>query len=624
MQELRSQRFQMKAMEAQKLSYSRHNRSKSEIYNRGKGDLLESPSTSCKLKEDMEKREYHIDMVKKLSDTKVQGPLKQEIMQLEKRLKDQLAAHLTLEKALGYRKTVMDSSNESFTPKPAKELIREIAVLELEVMHLEQHLLSLYRKAFDQQIPALSPTPPKAKSKQPSSCQRKLFHELPGPEISSNTGQPLVHSTRILPSQISACKLTDESYCENIADRNVHRCHSALNQRAVYSSRISSSEAALARALQDCHSQPLSFLPDSNCGMISLAEHLGTGITDHVPETANRISEDMVRCMGAIYIKLADPPLMNPGLSSSPTSSFSSMSAISPQCPGDMWSPGCRNESTLDTRLVNPFCVEGFKEFSGPYNAMLEVSSIRNDDRRLKTVEELLSAYKSHVHKLATVNVKRMKNDEKLPFWINLYNALVMHAYLVHGIPQSSMKRTSVLIKATCIVGGHSVSADMIQSSFLGCCTHWSGQWFRTFILPVMRFKTRYYWKRLYAIEKQEPLLHFGLCSGTHSDPAVRIYTAKRWYQQLETAKEEYIRATVGIQREQNIFLPKLIESYAKDSCMSSQKVVDMIQRYLPETLCMAIKRCQRGRSHKIIEWVPHNLNFRYLLSKEVANPQIV
>lgn len=133
-------------------------------------------------------------------------------------------------------------------------------MLELEVMHLEQHLLSLYRKAFDQQIPVVSPTPTKSKSKQPHTCQRKLFHELSGPEISSKTCQPLVHSTRILPSQISACKLADESYCENIAERNVLRCHSALNQGAVYSSRMSSSEAALARALQDCHSQPLSFL----------------------------------------------------------------------------------------------------------------------------------------------------------------------------------------------------------------------------------------------------------------------------------------------------------------------------------------------------------------------------
>lgn len=128
--------------------------------------------------------------------------------------------------------------------------------------------------------------------------------------------------------------------------------------------------------------------------MISLAEYLGTNIADHIPETPNRISEEMVRCMGAIYCKLADPPLMQSCILSSPTSSFSSASALSPQCPGDMWSPGYRKESTLDARLINPFRVEGIKEFSGPYNAMVEVPSICTDTRKLSEVEGLLQNYK--------------------------------------------------------------------------------------------------------------------------------------------------------------------------------------------------------------------------------------
>ena len=51
--------------------------------------------------------------------------------------------------------------------QPATELIKEIAVLELEVSHLEQYLLSLYRKAFDQQSSSVSPkqqTPSSPKS----------------------------------------------------------------------------------------------------------------------------------------------------------------------------------------------------------------------------------------------------------------------------------------------------------------------------------------------------------------------------------------------------------------------------------------------------------------------------
>ena len=128
--------------------------------------------------------------------------------------------------------------------------------------------------------------------------------------------------------------------------------------------------------------------------MISLAEYLGTNVADHIPETPNNLSEEMVRCMAGVYCKLADPPLVHHGSSSSPTSSFSSTSAISPQYVGDMWSPNYKRETTLDSRLINPFHVEGLKEFSGPYNTMVEVPAICRDNRRLKEVEDLLQTYK--------------------------------------------------------------------------------------------------------------------------------------------------------------------------------------------------------------------------------------
>lgn len=97
------------------------------------------------------------------------------------------------------------------------------------------------------------------------------------------------------------------------------------------------------------------------------------------------------------------------------------------------------------------------------------------------------------------------------------------------------------------------------------------------------------------------------------------MYTCNRLFEQLESAKEEYIRATVGILEEQKIILPKIIDSYAKDTKLSSQRLVDMIQCYLPETLRRAMQRCIQSKSKKIIELVPHNFSFRYLLSRDLA-----
>lgn len=99
----------------------------------------------------------------------------------------------------------------------------------------------------------------------------------------------------------------------------------------------------------------------------------------------------------------------------------------------------------------------------------------------------------------------------------------------------------------------------------------------------------------------------------------VRIYTAKRVFQELDAAKEEYIQATIGIRKEQKILVPKIIDYFAKDSSLSSSEVVDMIQHYLPETQRKAMQRCHQGKSRKNIEWVSHNFAFRYLLSKDLA-----
>lgn len=101
----------------------------------------------------------------------------------------------------------------------------------------------------------------------------------------------------------------------------------------------------------------------------------------------------------------------------------------------------------------------------------------------------------------------------------------------------------------------------------------------------------------------------------------VRVYTPKRLAQQLETAKEEFVRVTVGIWKEQKILLPKLIESYAKDIKLTSQGLIQMVHRYLPENLRTAVYKCQQGRSNQIVEWAPYNFNFRYLLPRELTFP---
>ncbi|URE19927.1 Ternary complex factor MIP1 [Musa troglodytarum] len=593
-------------------SSSTHKRSKSDSDNTSREDKFgSSPDQLCS-KLDMGKAKDYIGIRRRsLPDAEVQHSLKQEILQLEKRLLGQFKTRCALEKALGCSSSAVLCSNDTWMPKTTKELIREIALLELEVMYLEQYLLSLYRKAFSHQIAPLSADTARKETLPPSS-RLEMFQDDDDStqEASSEKEEPGAQFHQIREACESICK-------EKNAGADVRLGRSSVSQRATRSARISPTEESLARALRSSHSQPLAFPKEEKnhaSSVISLADYLGANIADHVPETPNKLSEDMVRCMCAIYCRLAEPPLVCHGPPSSPVSSLSSITELSV-----LDTPIHRREPVLDySRLIHPFQVEGLREFSGPYASMVEVPSISRDPQRLKDVEDMLQNYKSILQRLRKVNPRKMKHEEKLAFWINIHNALMMHAYVEYGIPQNNVKKTSLLIKASCNIGGGSVNAAIIQGSILSCRTHCPAQWLQSLLFPRLRSKAGDRWQG-YTIERQEPLLHFALCSGNHSEPAVRVYTPKRLYQQLEAAKEEFIRATVRIRKEHKIVMPRVVDLYAKDMKLSSQALLDMVHHHLCETLRKSMQGFPQARSGKIIEWEPHNFSFRFLLSKELA-----
>lgn len=99
----------------------------------------------------------------------------------------------------------------------------------------------------------------------------------------------------------------------------------------------------------------------------------------------------------------------------------------------------------------------------------------------------------------------------------------------------------------------------------------------------------------------------------------VRVYTQKRILQELEAAKEEYIRATFGVRKDHKILLPKIVESFAKHSGLCPGAVMEMLEQSLPDSLKKSLKKCQQGKARKSIEWVPHCSSFRYLILKELV-----
>lgn len=98
------------------------------------------------------------------------------------------------------------------------------------------------------------------------------------------------------------------------------------------------------------------------------------------------------------------------------------------------------------------------------------------------------------------------------------------------------------------------------------------------------------------------------------------MYTPKRVFEELETAKEEYIQSNFIVHKEQKILLPKIVESFAKDSGLSPADLVETVEHFMPaDSRRKSTHHCQHKKIWKAIEWTPHNFTFHYLLSKEVA-----
>ncbi|KAF9592380.1 hypothetical protein IFM89_014550 [Coptis chinensis] len=276
------------------------------------------------------------------------------------------------------------------------ELIKEIALLEWEVVQLEQHLLSLYRNVFDQQISSVSHPTKDRRVKSPPVPQKGTHRQ----------------------KQKNAAVVK-----EVLLDSGIHHSHSALSYHSTYKTRTSPPGENLAKDLWSCHSQPLSY-QECTSSVVSLAEHLGT-----LPEAPNRISEDLIKCISAIYCRVCDPPLLHHGLSSSPSSSLSSESVFSPQDHYNSWSPCRRKDSSFDAYLENPFHIEGLKEFSGPYSTMAEIPKICRDSQRLDAIDDMLQKY----------------SDPFFSFYL-----IVLQALLIYGVPQNNVKRISLILKVSC------------------------------------------------------------------------------------------------------------------------------------------------------------------------------
>jgi hypothetical protein len=94
---------------------------------------------------------------------------------------------------------------------------------------------------------------------------------------------------------------------------------------------------------------------------------------------------------------------------------------------------------------------------------------------------------------LQRVNIVELSENEKLAFFLNLYNAMVIHAVISVGSPEGVIDRRSFFNDFLYLIGGHPYSLAIIENGILRCNQRSPYSLMKPFSTGDKRSEVKYY-----------------------------------------------------------------------------------------------------------------------------------
>jgi hypothetical protein len=163
--------------------------------------------------------------------------------------------------------------------------------------------------------------------------------------------------------------------------------------------------------------------------------------------------------------------------------------------------------------------------------------------------------------------------EAKLAFWINIYNALVVHGILELNI-KKSVKEVSSFFSTVCYsVGGYIFSLDDIEHGILRGNK-------KKHLFSRRPFSDRDPRKR-FIIEDVDPRIHFALVCGSNSCPPIDVYEASEIDEQLDLVADAFINSEeVTVEQEDNKLRLSRIFKWYEDDFGGKEDVIAFITKY--------------------------------------------
>ncbi|XP_070554538.1 uncharacterized protein [Ptychodera flava] len=180
--------------------------------------------------------------------------------------------------------------------------------------------------------------------------------------------------------------------------------------------------------------------------------------------------------------------------------------------------------------------------------------------------------YKKTTAELVRLDMDRLSREEKLAFFINIYNALVIHANVQVGPPTNLWQRYKFFNVVSYIIGGQVYSLQDMENGVLRGNRKGLGMLSRPFGGKDPRLKV--------SLEKVEPLIHFALVCGAKSCPPIKTYSADDIDNQLRLAGQAFLESEDGCQvnlSSREVKLSKIFKWYREDFGSNKHEVLQWL-----------------------------------------------
>ncbi|PIN18239.1 hypothetical protein CDL12_09091 [Handroanthus impetiginosus] len=543
--------------------------------------------------------------------------LLQDVDNLKKKLRHEENVHKALERAFNRPLGALPRL-PPYLPQYTLELLAEVAVLEEEVVRLEEQIVKFRQGLYQEAVCMSSRKDPEDLNEFSIRGSKRSNSRSPS-HSEVNLGQSGTPLSRIASTRkfLSADRVSDGlRHCSEIKQPRNEQNLTLENGLGIETR--SSANSDKDKSCQEKKSlvvgthakrrlwKPESLIKSANspkmqCRIVQQAPESSSGSSDDrvldIESEANKMSEDILKCLISIFVRLSS--------SKGKTMDFESFSSLAAKT---------FNEDDVESKSRDPYC--NFSEFKtrdiGSYKDLYVIEAHSVDLNRKTRASFLIRRLKLLLDKLSSVKLDGLNHQQKLAFWINIYNSCIMNAFLEHGIPDSPDMIMIQMQKATIKVGGHVLKALMIEHLILRLPYHLKYTYAKSAKNDERKFC------RTLGLEWSEPLVTFALSCGSWSSPAVRVYTASQIETELETAKRDYLQAAIGISSTNNLVIPKLLDWYLLDFAKDMDALLDWICLQLPDELRNEAVKCleRRGKEplSKLVQVMPYNFSFRYLV----------